>query len=236
MNKVSVLARSVAAGTITVTSRALRLAAQAGDQVASRVRPQPPKPVLDPDAGRSSAVTDEPSGEARPAVERAFDDETIPPTPVDPLGEQVQPPLGADVEAVPEDAAPVVEDVVEPPPLEDLDEPVADEVPEAFAEDVEAAVAPPTHPEEVVGDLDSEEPLVVSGPDPVVTPPESVPEGMTEGEIAALAERNAPDVVAVVPDLSTRELRLLLEHETANKNRKTVLRAVEAAAESRPEV
>ncbi|MBW3601475.1 MAG: hypothetical protein KY434_02105 [Actinobacteria bacterium] len=197
MNKVSVLARSVAAGTIAVTSRALRLAAQAGDQVASRVRPEASKPVLDPDVGRTAPVTDDAAGGARPAVERAFDDETIPPTPGDPLGERVGPTLGADVEAVPEDAAPVVEDVV--------------------------------------SDLDAEEPLVVGGgPDPVVAPAEPVPEAMTREEIAALAERNAPDVIAAVPDLSTQELRLLLEHEAANKNRKTVLEAVEAAAESRP--
>lgn len=228
MNKVSVLARSVAAGTITVTSRALRLAAQAGDQVAARVRPRASEPTFDPAA---APVTGDAPPAARPAVERAFDDETVPPAPVDPLGEEMAAPLGAHVEAVPEDVAPVVEDVVEP----DLDETVADEVPEAFADDVEAGVAPGAHPEEVVADLDAEEPLVVSGgPDPVTAPAagEPVIEAMTEEEIAALAERNAADVIAAVPALSTQELQLLLEHETANKNRKTVLQAVEAAAES----
>ncbi|CAN5241493.1 hypothetical protein BH20ACT9_BH20ACT9_11000 [soil metagenome] len=239
MNKVSVLARSVAAGTITVTSRALRLAAQAGDQVAARVRPRASEPTFDPAAAvRPPPVTGDPSLGARPAVERAFDDETIPPAHVDPLGQDVAPSLGADVEAVPEDAAPVVEDVVEPLPVEDLDETAADEVPEAFADDVEAADAPGTHPEDVVADLGTEAPLVVSGgPDPVTAPApaEPVTEAMTEEEIAALAERNAADVIAAVPALSTQELRLLLEHETANKNRKTVLHAVEAAAESHAE-
>lgn len=192
MNKVSVLARSVAAGTITVTSRALRLAAQVGDQVAARVRPAASEP-----AASAPPATGDPFPGTRPAVERAFDDETVPPAPVDPLDEGMAAPLGADVEAVPEDAAPVVEDVV--------------------------------------SDLDAEEPLVVGGgPDPVVAPAEPVPEAITREEIAALAERNAPDVIAAVPDLSTQELRLLLEHEAANKNRKTVLEAVEAAAESRP--
>jgi hypothetical protein len=216
MNKVSVLARSVAAGTITVTSRALRLAAQAGDQVAARVRPRAPEPRFDPTAAAPTPVTGDPSSGTRPAVERAFDDETIPPAPVDP----------------------VVEDVVEPLPVEDLDETAADEVPDAFADDVAAGVAPGAHPEDVVADLDTEQPLVVSGgPDPVTAsaPAEPVTEAMTEEGIAALAERNAADVIAAVPALSTQELRLLLEHETANKNRKTVLQAVEAAAESRTE-
>ena len=233
MNKVSVLARSVAAGTITVTSRALRLAAQMGDQVAARVRPATSEPTFDPAA--AAAATGDPFPDTRPAVERAFDDETVPPAPVDPLGEEMVAPLGADVEAVPEDTAPVVEDVVEPLPVEDLDETAADE---AFADDVEAGVAPGAHPEEVVADLGTEEPLVVSGgPDPVTAPAptEPVTEAMTEEEIAALAERNAADVISAVPGLSTQELRLLLEHETANKNRKTVLQAVEAAAESHTE-
>lgn len=233
MNKVSVLARSVAAGTITVTSRALRLAAQVGDQVAARVRPAASEP-----AASAPPATGDPFPGTRPAVERAFDDETVPPAPVDPLDEEMAAPLGADVEAVPEDAAPVVEDVVEPLPVEDLDETAADEAPEAFAADVEAGVAPGAHPEEVVADLDTAEPLVVSGgPDPVTAPPpaEPVTEAMTEEEIAALAERNAADVISAVPALSTQELRLLLEHETAHKNRKTVLQAVEAAAESHTE-
>lgn len=49
--------------------------------------------------------------------------------------------------------------------------------------------------------------------------------------VAEIAERPAGEVTAAVTDLSTDELRLLLEHERANKNRKTVIAAIERAAE-----
>jgi hypothetical protein len=48
--------------------------------------------------------------------------------------------------------------------------------------------------------------------------------------VAELADRPAAEVVEAVDDLSTDELRLLLEHEQANRRRKTVLAAIEQAA------
>lgn len=52
-----------------------------------------------------------------------------------------------------------------------------------------------------------------------------------ETHLEELATRSAADVVAAIPELSTDELRRLYEHESANKKRKTVLQAVERAAE-----
>lgn len=49
-----------------------------------------------------------------------------------------------------------------------------------------------------------------------------------ETHAAELAERSAGDVINAVATLSTDDLRLLYEHEQANKKRKTVLKAIEA--------
>ena len=49
-----------------------------------------------------------------------------------------------------------------------------------------------------------------------------------ETHAAELAERSAGDVINAVASLSTDDLRLLYEHEQANKKRKTVLKAIEA--------
>lgn len=48
-----------------------------------------------------------------------------------------------------------------------------------------------------------------------------------ESSIEALAMQSASAVVAAVDDLSTDELRLLVEYETTHRNRRTVLQAVE---------
>jgi hypothetical protein len=50
-----------------------------------------------------------------------------------------------------------------------------------------------------------------------------------KSHVAELAGGTVAQVTAAVPDLSTDELRMLLEHETANKNRKGVLDAIEQA-------
>lgn len=47
--------------------------------------------------------------------------------------------------------------------------------------------------------------------------------------IAEVAGGTVADVVGRIPELSTDELRLLIEHETTHKNRKGVLNAVEQA-------
>lgn len=52
-----------------------------------------------------------------------------------------------------------------------------------------------------------------------------------ETHVEELAARTAAEVVAVVPELSTDELGRLYEHEAANKKRKTVLTAIERAAD-----
>lgn len=54
-----------------------------------------------------------------------------------------------------------------------------------------------------------------------------------ETHVEELAARAAAEVIAVVPELSTDELGRLYEHEAANKKRKTVLAAVERAADPR---
>jgi len=51
----------------------------------------------------------------------------------------------------------------------------------------------------------------------------------SESHVAELAEQPATQVIAAVPTLSTDELRLLIEHETAHRNRVTVLGAIEKA-------
>lgn len=72
----------------------------------------------------------------------------------------------------------------------------------------------------------------------VVTEPPTVPslEGPShvrthETHVEELAARSAADVVAAIPELSTDELGRLYEHESANKKRKTVLQAIERAAD-----
>lgn len=74
--------------------------------------------------------------------------------------------------------------------------------------DVEARVEPP--------------PTVPApeGPDRVRSP---------ETHIAELAEGSADEVVRALPGLSTDELRLLYEHESAHQSRPSVLDAVEQA-------
>jgi hypothetical protein len=53
--------------------------------------------------------------------------------------------------------------------------------------------------------------------------------------MAAFAERPASEVIAEMDDLSTDELRLLLEHEQGHRRRKSVLAAIErAGAEHAP--
>lgn len=59
------------------------------------------------------------------------------------------------------------------------------------------------------------------------TPPARVPTSHIE-ELAALP---ASDVIAQIPELSTDELRQLSEYEQRNRRRKTVLAAIESAAE-----
>lgn len=53
----------------------------------------------------------------------------------------------------------------------------------------------------------------------------------SETHIEELAEKSAAEVIAAVPSLSTDELGRLYEYEAANKKRKTVLAAVERAAD-----
>lgn len=52
-----------------------------------------------------------------------------------------------------------------------------------------------------------------------------------ETHVEELADKPAAEVIAAVPGLSTDELGRLYEHETAHKKRKTVLAAVERAAD-----
>lgn len=52
-----------------------------------------------------------------------------------------------------------------------------------------------------------------------------------ETHIDELAAGTAAEVIDTIPELSTDELRRLYEHESDNKQRKTVLRAVERALE-----
>jgi hypothetical protein len=51
----------------------------------------------------------------------------------------------------------------------------------------------------------------------------------SESHISELAAKSAGDVINAVDRLSTDELRLLIEHETAHRNRRTVLQAIEKA-------
>lgn len=69
-------------------------------------------------------------------------------------------------------------------------------------------------------------------------PTEPVPEVPThartyETHVGELAAGTAAQVLAVIPELSTDELGRLYEHESANKKRKTVLTAIERAADPR---
>jgi hypothetical protein len=62
----------------------------------------------------------------------------------------------------------------------------------------------------------------------------SIPDGpahaqVPESHVAEIAEGTVAQVAAAVPELSTDELRLLLEHETTHKNRRGVLDAIEQA-------
>ena len=77
----------------------------------------------------------------------------------------------------------------------------------------------------------------------VETPPQQPvaeawePEAPTHARVSAthvaeLAERPASEVIARVDALSTDELRLLLEHEESHKRRKSVIDAIERAAEA----
>lgn len=52
-----------------------------------------------------------------------------------------------------------------------------------------------------------------------------------ETHVEELADKPATEVIAAVPGLSTDELGRLYEHEAAHKKRKTVLAAVENAAD-----
>ncbi|HVM13746.1 MAG TPA: hypothetical protein VM287_05380, partial [Egibacteraceae bacterium] len=54
----------------------------------------------------------------------------------------------------------------------------------------------------------------------------------SETHVEELASGTASEVIAAIPDLSTEELGRLHEHESANKNRKTVLAAIERAGHS----
>lgn len=68
-------------------------------------------------------------------------------------------------------------------------------------------------------------------------PTEPVPEVPShvrthETHVEELAARTAAEVLPVIPELSTEELGRLYEHEAANKKRKTVLTAIERAADA----
>jgi hypothetical protein len=68
--------------------------------------------------------------------------------------------------------------------------------------------------------------------EPVAPAPEPVTHARTSpSHIAALAERPVSEVIAELDNLSTDELRLLLEHEEAHKRRKTLIEAIERSAE-----
>ena len=54
----------------------------------------------------------------------------------------------------------------------------------------------------------------------------------SSSHVEALAKRPASEVVEAVRELSTDELRMLLEHEQAHRRRKTVIAAIESAAAS----
>lgn len=51
----------------------------------------------------------------------------------------------------------------------------------------------------------------------------------SESHVQELADKTAAEVIEAVNDLSTDELRLLIEFETDHKNRRTVLAAIEKA-------
>ncbi|MGH3664956.1 MAG: hypothetical protein ACRDU8_02490 [Egibacteraceae bacterium] len=76
-------------------------------------------------------------------------------------------------------------------------------------------------------------PIVADEPTPTVADEPSIvdePHVRTaETHVAAIAERNASEVIEAIPTLSTDELRDLVEYEAAHRNRKTVLRAIEQA-------
>lgn len=66
------------------------------------------------------------------------------------------------------------------------------------------------------------QPARPSGP-AVTSPPPTV-------DIATLASRNAPEVIAAIEGLSTTELGELYDHESGHRRRRTVLAAIEAAS------
>jgi hypothetical protein len=84
-----------------------------------------------------------------------------------------------------------------------------------------AGEAPPRFEPTVVGPAPSEPPPAPER-SPVMRPDAS--------RVEELAERPAAQIIDQIDDLSTEELRLLLDHEQAHKRRKTVLRAIESAA------
>jgi hypothetical protein len=70
--------------------------------------------------------------------------------------------------------------------------------------------------------------------EPVAAPGEPEASGHARTSMthaAELADRPAAEVIAAVNDLSTDELRLLLEHEESHKRRKSVIDAIERAAD-----
>lgn len=74
--------------------------------------------------------------------------------------------------------------------------------------------------------------------DPATEPVASAPLADTESPrraatvVGELAQRPAQEVIAQVEQLSTDELRRLLEHEQAGKQRKTVIDAIERAVDA----
>jgi outer membrane biosynthesis protein TonB len=93
------------------------------------------------------------------------------------------------------------------------------------AQEPEAEVASEPEPEAEV----APEPEPEAADEPAADVGEDAHPRSPEDHIAELAARPAPQVIAAINDLSTDDLRLLTEHESANKRRKTVLAAIERA-------
>jgi hypothetical protein len=74
--------------------------------------------------------------------------------------------------------------------------------------------------------LSPEQPLAPEPPPAIERRPVMRPDA---SRVEELAERPAAHIIDQIDDLSTEELRLLLEHEQEHKRRKTVLRAIERA-------
>jgi hypothetical protein len=97
----------------------------------------------------------------------------------------------------------------------------------ALRPDADARPAPSTEAEDVAKTF--EQRGAVKERTQVTVPDVPAHAQVPESHVAEIAAGTVAQVTAAVPDLSTDELRLLLEHETTHKNRKGVLDAIEDA-------